>query len=166
MRSGFTFREKAEALRDVAQATGGLRGLLAAAGVGARRMAFLDKVEHSLHLVADGPDSAASAPATIDKAREILKRPAAGVEIPDSIPRATRAKPFRPIKALLGPEGERWLPVHGIVPLSQAQAALDRMVRLLSETEAERVRHGVRVSMLTALVGSRLPDRAAVLLAR
>ena len=150
MRGGFTFREKAEALRDVAQATGGLRGLLAAAGVGARRMAFLDKVEYSLHLVADGLDAAASKVA-IDKARAIVTSHG-GIEIPDSVPRATRSRPFRPIKALLGPDGERWLPVHGIVPLSQAKAALDCIVRLLSETEAERVRLGVRVSMLTALV--------------
>lgn len=150
MRGGFTFREKAEALRDVAQATGGLRGLMAAMGVGARRMAFLDKVDFSLHLVADGSDTPA-ATATIDRAREVAISHG-GTEIPDSIPRATRAKPFRPIKALLGPEGERWLPVHGIVPLSCAGAAMDCIGRLLVDSKAERRRLGVRVSLLTALV--------------
>jgi FAD/FMN-containing dehydrogenase len=150
-RGGFTLREKAEALRDVAQATGGLRGVLAAVGLGARRTAFLDEVRFSLHLVADGA-SQVEADATLTKARAILAAHP-GREIADSIPRATRAKPFRPIKALLGPDGELWLPVHGIVPLSQAQAVLSAVEGVLLAAKAEIDRQGVRVSLLTVLVG-------------
>jgi len=149
--TGFTLRESAETLRDVAQAGGGLRGLMAAVGLGARRTAFLSKVRYSLHLVADGPTDA-DAEETLLRARAILSGQGA-VEVADSIPRATRAKPFRPIKALLGPEGELWLPVHGVMPLSRAQAGLDAVTATLSPARAEMDRLGIRVSMLTALCG-------------
>ena len=151
-RTGFTMRESAETLRDVAQASGGgLRGLVAAVGLGARRTAFLSEVRFSLHLVADGPTEA-DAEETLTRARALLAAHGA-VEIADSIPRATRAKPFRPIKALLGPEGELWLPVHGVMPLSQAQAGLDAVEAILSAARTEMDRLGIRVSMLTALCG-------------
>ncbi len=151
-RTGFTLRESAETLRDVAQAGGGgLRGLVAAVGLGAKRTAFLDEVRYSLHLVADGPTEA-DAEETMRRARSLLATHGA-VEIADSIPRATRAKPFRPIKALLGPEGELWLPVHGVMPLSRAQAGLDAVDAILAGHRAEMERLGVRVSMLTALCG-------------
>ncbi len=151
-RTGFTMRESAETLRDVAQASGGgLRGLVAAVGLGARRTGFLGEVRYSLHLVADGPTEA-DATETLQRARAILA-PHGAAEIADSIPRATRAKPFRPIKALLGPEGELWLPVHGVMPLSLAQAGLDAVDVILAENRAERDRLGIRVSMLTALCG-------------
>lgn len=151
-RTGFTLRESAETLRDVAQAGGGgLRGLVAAVGLGAKRTTFLDEVRYSLHLVADGPTEA-DAEETMRRARSLLATHGA-VEIADSIPRATRAKPFRPIKALLGPEGELWLPVHGVMPLSRAQAGLDAVDAILAGHRAEMERLGVRVSMLTALCG-------------
>jgi D-lactate dehydrogenase (cytochrome) len=151
-RAGFTLREKAEALRDVAAAGGGgLRGLAAAVGLGARRMAFLSEVRYSLHLVADGPTEA-DAEETLQRARAILATHGA-VEIADSIPRATRAKPFRPIKALLGPEGELWLPVHGVLPASRTREGLDAVERVLVAHRDELERHGIRVTTLTALCG-------------
>ena len=151
-RTGFTLREKAETLRDVAQAGGGgFRGVMAAVGLGARRMTFLSEVRYSLHLVADGPTEA-DAQETLDRARTILAGHGA-TEIADSIPRATRSRPFRPIKALLGPEGELWLPVHGVVPLSQARAGLAAVDAVLAPVDADMERLGIRVSMLTALCG-------------
>ncbi len=151
-RAGFTLREKAEALRDVASAGGGgLRGLVAAVGLGARRTAFLSDVRYSLHLVADGPTEA-DAEETLQRARALLAAHGA-IEIADSIPRATRARPFRPIKALLGPDGELWLPVHGVMPLSRTTAALDAVEAILSAARPDMDRLGIRVSMLTALCG-------------
>ncbi|MFZ4532282.1 MAG: FAD-binding oxidoreductase, partial [Alsobacter sp.] len=151
-RTGFTLREKAETLRDVAQAGGGgIRGVMAAVGLGARRMTFLSEVHYSLHLVADGPTEA-DAQETLVRARAILSGLGA-IEIADSIPRATRSRPFRPIKALLGPDGELWLPVHGVVPLSQARAALAAVDAALAPVHPDMERLGIRVSMLTALCG-------------
>lgn len=150
-RSGFSLAEKASTFADVARAGGGLKGLGAAIGLGLRRTTFLEDVRWSLHLVAEGPDEAAAAAAL----RRACERVASlgGEAMPDGIPRATRSRPFRPIKALLGPAGERWLPVHGIVPLSRGAEALARVEALLAESARERGAHGIRVSLLTTLVG-------------
>lgn len=151
-RTGFSLADKASTFADVARAGGRLRGLGAAIGLGLRRTSFLADVRWSLHLVADGPDDEAAA-ATLARARTIVLG-REGREIADSVPRATRARPFRPIKALLGPEGEAWLPVHGIVPLSRAAEAVGAVESVLAECEAERTAHDIRVSLLTTLVGT------------
>lgn len=151
-RGGFTLREKAEAFRDVAGATGGWRGMAAAVGLGIHRTAFLAEAGYTLHLVADGPDDAAAV-TTIEAARQIMSDHPAR-ELPDSVPRATRATPFRPIKALLGPDGERWLPVHALCPLSRAREALAKIENVLAARQADTARHAIRVSWLTSLVGN------------
>jgi FAD/FMN-containing dehydrogenase len=69
----------------------------------------------SLHLTAEHPVEA-GARALIDAARALV---AEGQPIPPGIPRAARARPFS-VRGALGPDAERWVPVHGVVPLSQA----------------------------------------------
>jgi D-lactate dehydrogenase (cytochrome) len=151
-RTGFTLREKVDVFRDVASATSGWRGMAAAIGLGVHRAAFLGEARYTLHLAADGGDDAA-ARGTIEAARQtMINFPAR--ELPDSIPRATRAKPFRPIKALLGPDGERWLPVHAVCPLSQARDALTTIQTVLAGRQADTAKHGIRISWLTSLVGN------------
>jgi FAD/FMN-containing dehydrogenase len=77
---------------------------------------FLDKSEYSAHFVVEGVDSA--------HARSLLaavRRAAAphGVEVPNTIPTVVRSMPFMPLYPILGPAGERWVPLHGILPFSQ-----------------------------------------------
>jgi D-lactate dehydrogenase (cytochrome) len=71
-------------------------------------------------------------------------------ELPNTIPQVTRAKPFRRVKQLLGPEGENWLPLHGIFPLSRA-------AEIVAVTDEYFVRHretlakqGIRICYLTS----------------
>ena len=75
-----------------------------------------------------------------------------GRELPDSVPRLLRANPFGPLNNIVGPQGERWLPVHGIVPHSRAAAAMDAVMALL-DSESERLReHEIGVGHLLATV--------------
>ena len=81
---------------------------------------FMDDVGYTLHVVTEGAfkgqvDEALSA------LRAIMKEEG-GKEIENTIPKAMRAAPFTPLNNILGPDGERWVPVHGIVPLSQGEA--------------------------------------------
>ena len=115
-RAGFTFGEGATALRDVAQAEGGRASGIAAAirtAAGVRRA--VSETRNSLHLVIEGANDSVVAAAT----EEIADRTGrlGGTELPDTIPRITRSRPFRPLKALLGPAGEAWLPIHGLLSL-------------------------------------------------
>ena len=43
-----------------------------------------------------------------------------GIEVANSIPKIIHAHPFVPLNNMIGPEGERWVPVHCLVPHSKA----------------------------------------------
>ena len=66
----------------------------------------------------------------------------------------TRAKPFRPIKALLGPSGENWLPLHAIVPHGEAEGLAARTAGYFAAKQEVLDRHAIRVSFLTVLIGA------------
>jgi FAD/FMN-containing dehydrogenase len=77
-----------------------------------------------------------------------------GREVENTIPKVLRADPFVPMTSAIGPEGERWAPVHGVVPLSDAAAAWTA-VRTLFDQHRERLeRNGVVIGVLSAVVGT------------
>ena len=154
-RAGFTIGEGAAALRDVARAEGGRAGAIAAAvrtAAGARRA--VGTTQTSLHLVIEGTSEAAAAEAA-DAIAACAGRHG-GTAIPDTIPRITRSRPFRPLKSLLGPEGEAWLPLHGLLPLSRVRDAMQAAEDCLAAHEAEMQALGIRVTRLSTTVGDRL----------
>jgi len=112
-RGGLTALESAEMLKDIARSESRLprrlARLLSAAAHGRR---LVTDLECSLHLAFEGADEP-SCDAALASAIT-LATALGGTALPDTIPRITHTRPFRPIKALLGPSGERWLPVHGV----------------------------------------------------
>lgn len=116
---GFDFLEGLSFVKDVANASDGVVKAIGAVGkmlVDGHRS--VDRSGYALHVVVEGTDERETA-WKADRVRRVCT-PMALRELPNTIPQVTRAKPFRPIKALLGPEGENWLPVHGLFPLSRA----------------------------------------------
>ncbi len=75
---------------------------------------YMDDVDYSVQIVVEDR-IAAGARARAEAVRGICARHSAK-EIENSIPKITRANPFGPVNSMLGPEGERWLPVHGLLP--------------------------------------------------
>lgn len=110
---------------------------------------FLDDDAYSLHLVFEAATDEAAA-STAVAAVDLCKAEGAA-EIADSIPRAIRSKPFRPVTALLGPDGENWLPVHGVFPLGAAVTAKQTIDRFLDANREQLERHGIRTCLLTTL---------------
>ena len=154
-RAGFTIGEGAAALRDVAQAEGGrASGMVAAVRTAAGVRRAVGETRNSLHLVIEGASEAATAEAH-DAIAACAGRHG-GTAIPDTIPRITRSRPFRPLKALLGPDGEAWLPMHGLLPLSRARAGLQAAEDCLAAHADEMQALGIRVARLTTMVGDRL----------
>lgn len=95
-----------QAVRDVAQlATGRAR---------------VSEASWSLHCVVEAP-TPALAEAQLALARAQCIRHAR--EIDNVLPKTLRAKPYS-IRGFVGPDGERWVPVHGILPLSRARDAM------------------------------------------
>ena len=72
----------------------------------------------SLHLTVEAATEA-SAQAQLD----LAKRQIHATEIDNVVPKTLRAKPYS-IRGLVGPDGERWVPVHGVLPLSRARECM------------------------------------------
>jgi FAD/FMN-containing dehydrogenase len=106
----------------IAAAGGGLAGLKAGAQIVAAGRGFLDGVQYSLHLSFDGRDDA-DVEAKVAIARAVIGT--LGREVENSVPKVMRAEPFAEVNSMLGPSGERWIPVHGTVPFSRAQAMFE-----------------------------------------
>lgn len=119
----------ARALVGMMKAQGGFwRGLKEGAKVVAAGRSFLDDATFSVHLVAEGFDR--------DEAEARMTRIAAiagghgGRRVENSIPKVLRANPFPPVNSMVGPDGERWVPVHGIVRHSQAVPVITAITEL------------------------------------
>ena len=78
---------------------------------------------------------------------------AGGRELPDSVPKVLRANPFGPLNNVIGPAGERWVPVHGIFPHSRAVVAMRAVSDLFDSRQTLMAEHGIGVGYLLATVG-------------
>jgi len=140
------FREKLGAAAGVARGTG---GLARAARLPAEGLGFLERADNSLHLSVEGDD-----PRHAGARAEALRAELAhhgGRELPDTIPRVTRARPFGPITALLGPRGENWLPVHGALGLARAAGCMAALRDRIREADGDMADAGVTCTVLTVL---------------
>jgi FAD/FMN-containing dehydrogenase len=154
-KTGFSVIESVGIAGDLLKGKGGglfgrLGGLVRTARAG---KAFVADLAWSLHISFDGETDA------VERAQaEATRRAvAAGGEIiPDIIPRVTRARPFRKIKALVGPDGEAWLPLHGVFEPGDAQNGLRAAQAVLDDARAEMARHGIRAVLLAVLMGQRI----------
>ncbi len=86
------------------------------------------------------------------QAARTIARDAGGHELPDSVPKVLRANPFGPVNNMIGPAGERWVPVHGIFPHSRATAAMDAIEGFFAERAAVLAGHEIGVGYLIATV--------------
>lgn len=119
----------AKALMGMMKAQGGFwKGLKEGAKVVVAGRSFLDEAVFSIHTIAEGRNQPA-ADADMAAIRAIVAR-AGGLEVENTIPKVLRANPFPPVNSMLGPSGERWVPVHGVVRHSQALATIEAVIAL------------------------------------
>jgi FAD/FMN-containing dehydrogenase len=112
--------EDVKALGNVMKAAGGgLKGLKEGAKIVMAGRGFLKEGTFSSHLSVDGRD-AADADAKAAIVRRVMGRH--GQEVENTVPKVMRANPFAEVNSMLGPNGERWVPVHGTVPFSRGAA--------------------------------------------
>jgi FAD/FMN-containing dehydrogenase len=113
---------------------------------------FMSDVKWSFHvMIEEGTDAAAEA--ALASVRRIVKS-FRGRELPDSIPRIVRANPFGPVNNMIGPEGERWVPVHGLVPHSRALQTMERIEALFASHAEQWERLGIETGYLLATVST------------
>lgn len=150
--SGVEAGEAAKVLGAVLSQSGSLaRAARDVVGLARGRQAMRSAV-WSLHLTVEGA-SEAIAKAQLDLARAICGKHAK--EIDGAVPKALRARPYS-IRGFVGVEGERWVPVHGVLPLARAIdcfAALDALFAGQADAmRAAQVRHSYLISTVGAFV--------------
>ncbi len=136
------------------QASGG-GGILGALKEGAKVVAagrdFLKDANFSLHVLAEGRIQAAP-DADIEIARQIVAQ-FGGSEVENTIPKIIRANPFGPLNSILGPVGERWAPIHGLVSHARSAECFAAFDALFAKHADEMERLGVHYGTLVAAVG-------------
>ncbi|MGP1281563.1 MAG: FAD-binding oxidoreductase [Parasphingopyxis sp.] len=127
------------------------KGLKEGAKVVAAGRSFLDDATFSAHLICEGRHQGA---VDADMRRiEAIVAEAGGTRVENTIPKVMRANPFPPVNSMVGPDGERWVPVHGVVRHSRARATIDAITALFESRGAEMERLGVGAGYLIMTVG-------------
>ena len=129
-----------------------LSGVREAARIAVAGRDFVGDDEYSVHLVAEGR-SRAGVEADLAAARSVAARHG-GREIESTIPKVVRANPFTPLNNILGPDGERWAPVHGIVPHSKAAATWRALDELFAAHADAFAREGVSTGYLATTIST------------
>ncbi len=127
---------------------GGIKEAFKVAAAGRRH---LRNVGYSLHMAAEGRNDA-DADNALDQIKLICAKHS-GREIPASVPRVMRGTPFPPPYMLLGPRGERWVPVHGIVPHSRHVEALDAIDGYMNQQAQLIEQRGIEWGQVSLVIG-------------
>lgn len=125
----------------------GMRQAIKVIGAG---KSFMDDAAYSLHMVTEERFAGAQDNALSDIRK--LAESFGGVEIPNSVPSIMRAKPFGSMDMTLGPSGERWVPVHGMVALSDGLKAMEKVQAYFGSQADVMVEHRILVGILAMVV--------------
>ncbi len=128
------------------------KGLMSAARMALGGRNFIEGDDYSLHLIAEGR-SAGSVAADIAEARRMAATHG-GQEVENTIAKMIRALPFPPLNSILGPDGEAWAPVHGMMPLSKAPAIFAELQALFAEFAPAFEQHGIFTGYLFTSVST------------
>jgi hypothetical protein len=92
-------------------------GLVQVVRMGLAGKRFLSAENYSCHYIVEGVDRA-----TVKASAAAIRKAVApyGAETANSIPNIVQAMPFAPFHNVLGPRGERWVPIHCLLPFSRA----------------------------------------------
>lgn len=138
----------AKTLIDVASAGKSLlSGMRNAAKVALSARSLAD-YPYSIHLTVEGSSEAEVAHRMA--AIEELARGYGGTVTEGAIPKVLRARPFVVPRSVLGFDGQRWVPVHAVLPLSKAVEAVHATEQFFAERRALMEEHGIVYSPLTS----------------
>jgi FAD/FMN-containing dehydrogenase len=123
-----------------------VQGLVEAGRVVLAGRDFVGADEFPLHVIAEGRCAEA-----VDSDLATVRRIASehgGHEIENTIAKVIRARPFPPLNSVLGPAGQRWAPIHGIAPLSQAAAVFEAVDAVFAGMKEAFEQSGITVGYL------------------
>jgi FAD/FMN-containing dehydrogenase len=103
------------------------------------------------HFIVEGID-AADAKAKIGLVKRLCAEH--GKEIPNSVPEVVRAMPFAPFHNVLGPKGERWVPIHTQLPHDRVVEFHNALQALWASEKAVMDEHSIITGGMFMAVGS------------
>ena len=113
---------------------------------------YLKDVPFGMHCAIEDKTEAGVA-SLLQQAKVICKN-ADGRALPASITRIVHADPFVPPDSIMGPKGERWVPVHCIVPLSEAETIIAAVQDLYARYKERTTALDIRTGFLLVTVGN------------
>jgi D-lactate dehydrogenase (cytochrome) len=128
-----------------------LQGIKDAVNVAATGAGYLADHACSLHLVVEGQSQD-----TLDSGMRALRAIGRkyGVEIENAAARVMRSNPFNPVRGMLGADGQRWVPIHALFPLSEAQRVIEASAAYFGSQQALIDSNGIILSHMTMTVGN------------
>lgn len=147
-RAGATLSMALSILRTSPSTLAGIRQI-AAAGLLARRQ--IRSSAFMTHYIVEGFDKA-EVNARLHRLRELVA--GLGSEIAPTVASVVRGMPFAPLYNTLGPAGERWVPLHGILPHRHAPGFHARLDGFYAARRAEMNRLGIWTGGMFSTVGT------------
>ncbi|MCF6219987.1 MAG: FAD-binding oxidoreductase [Robiginitomaculum sp.] len=142
-----------KALAGALKASGSVMGALkTGAKLAAAGRGFMKDVPYSVHMSSENQHQSA-AQADIKAIKTIMVK-AGGTEIENAIPTLVAANPFNPPNSMIGPQGERWAPVHAVVPHSKAVTLMDAVTKLFDEHKGICEKYEIGTGYLLTSVGA------------
>lgn len=120
-------------------------GLLQVARMGLAGRNFLKNAVYSAHFSTEGLTDA-EARQKLAAVRAIAAR--YGAEVANSIPMYFNANPFMELLPILGPNGERWKPTHGVLPFTAVLKHHADFEALLTEYRDRMQQHRVQLTRM------------------
>jgi len=126
-------------------ATNPVAGAVQIARMGMAGRRFLKDAVYSAHFSTEGINNA-EAKQKLAAVRAIVSRH--GAEVANSIPTYFNANPFMELTPILGPNGERWKPTHGILPFSKVLDHHRDFEAMLAEFRPRMAEHRVQLTRM------------------
>ena len=134
-------------MKSAGSLTAGVKSLAKMAMAGDRALKAAD---YAVHYICDGVDQA-SADAKAAVIRRIAR--AHGTEIANTVPTIVRSMPFAPFTNILGPKGERWVPMHGLFAHDAVLGFHEALGDFWDTHRAEMNAHGIYDGAMFMAVG-------------
>jgi FAD/FMN-containing dehydrogenase len=111
----------------------------------------LKAASYAAHFIIEGVDGADA-----QAKQKVIQRIASqfGTEIPNSVPTVVRGMPFAPFTNVLGPKGERWLPMHALLAHSAVLGFHAAITDYWASQAEVMAKHGIFTGGMFMNVGS------------
>ena len=129
--------------------TSGIKEAVKVAAAGRR---YLRDTGYSLHFSIDGRDDA-DARSKLALVEKIMLEHG-GDAIPSSIVKVMRGTPFPPPEMMFGPNGDRWVPIHGIFPYSRLLQAIQEADAYMDSQAEDIEKYHIEWSYVVIPVGN------------